>query len=225
VGKLHRANAATTRESITLRRSEYETAGLEAAELDPHPLRQWMRWYEDAAAAGVTEPNAVVLSTCDADGWPDARVVLVRDASEAGLSFFTNYDSKKGRDIATQPHVSMTSCWLDLHRQVRIRGVVEKITSEESDVYWASRPKESQLASAASPQSSEVHDRAELEHRVDALREQWSAVASVPRPDSWGGYRLIPHEVEFWQGRPARLHDRLCYRRSGDAWMIVRLAP
>ena len=213
------------RDEIARRRFDYETAGLDVADLSADPIEQWWAWYREAMEAGTTEPNAMVVSTVDADGAPDARFVLVRGVDERGFSFYGNYGSAKGQQVAATGVASLTFGWLQLHRQVRVRGTVASFGDAEADDYWASRPRDSQLASAASPQSSVIADRAELEERIVAQTRLWAGLEHVPRPDTWGGFRVVPHAIEFWQGRPARTHDRLRYRRAGDAWIIERLAP
>ena len=210
--------------SLRDRRVQYETAGLDLADLDPSPIVQWQRWYDQAAEGGVAEPNAMVVSTIADDGAPDARVVLVRGVDERGFVFFTNYDSAKGRQLADDPVAAATFAWLDLHRQVRVRGTVVTVGNEESDDYFASRPRDSQIGAWASPQSSPIADRDELMRRVAETTARFEG-GPVPRPERWGGFRLQPIEFEFWQGRPNRLHDRFRYRRSAGSWVIERLAP
>lgn len=206
------------------RRVQYETAGIDIGDLDADPVEQWACWHGDAVAAGVAEPNAMTLATIGADGVPDARIVLVRRADERGLEFFTNYRSAKSRQLDAQPAAAAVFSWLDLFRQVRVRGRVERIATVESDEYFASRPRPSQLGAWASPQSEEIVDRSVLDESVIAFDELF-ADGPVPRPEFWGGWRLVPIEWEFWQGRPSRLHDRLRYRLVDDTWQITRLAP
>ena len=211
--------------SLRDRRVQYETAGLDRGDLDDSPIAQWQRWYDQAAEAGVAEPNAMTVSTIADDGAPDARVVLVRAADDRGFVFFTNYDSAKGRQIADDPVAAATFAWLDLHRQVRVRGTVQRVSAEESDDYFASRPRDSQIGAWASPQSQPIDDRAALMARVEEATARFAG-GDVPRPAHWGGFRLRPSSIEFWQGRPNRLHDRFRYTRHADGpWLVERLAP
>ncbi len=212
-------------EQIASRRFDYETAGLDVADVDADPVQQWWRWYREAMEAEITEPNAMVVSTVDADGHPDARFVLVRSVDDKGISFYGNFGSAKGRQIAATGVASITWGWLQLHRQVRVRGTAHAFGDAEADEYWASRPRDSQLASAASPQSQVIADRDELDARIAEQTRLWAGVDAVPRPDTWGGFRVVPEVFEFWQGRPARTHDRLRYRRVDGAWLVERLAP
>ena len=213
-------------DSIRDRRVQYETAGLDVADLDADPIAQWQRWHDEALEAGVAEPNAMTLSTIGIDGTPDSRIVLVRGLDARGLVFYTNYDWAKSQQLDANPVASATFGWLDLHRQVRVRGPVERVSAEESDTYFSSRPRASQLGAWSSPQSDEIADRSVLDDLVAAAAERFVDVEVVPRPHNWGGWRLLPTEWEYWQGRPSRLHDRLSYRPvSGSTWDITRLAP
>lgn len=206
------------------RRVQYETDGLDRSDLRDDPVEQFRAWYEEAASAGVAEPNAFTLSTVDHSGRPNGRVVLARGADERGLVFYTNYSSVKSGEVAAAPFVAATFAWLDLHRQVRVRGAVERLAAAESDAYFASRPRESQLGAWASPQSSVIDDRSELDARLADVRRRFGD-GPVPRPADWGGWLIVPEEWEFWQGRPSRLHDRFRYERIDGGWTIKRLAP
>lgn len=208
------------------RRIQYETAGLNFDDLDESPVQQWHAWYVEAAEAELPEPNAMAVSTIDVEGMPDSRIVLVRGLDDDGLTFFGNYNSAKGQQIDANPVASAVFPWIGLHRQVRVRGSIEMLPRHESDAYFASRPRDSQLGAWASPQSEVIEGRDILNQRHAEFAEKFAGV-EVLRPPHWGGWLLVPEVFEFWQGRPNRLHDRFRYRRDDvtQDWVIERLAP
>lgn len=212
-------------DSIRDRRVQYETAGLDVDDVYADPMLQWQRWHDEAFDAEVAEPNAMTLGTVGLDGMPDARVVLARGADARGFAFYTNYNGAKSLQLDASATASAVFAWLDLHRQVRVRGTVERLTAAESDEYFASRPRGSQLGAWASPQSEVIGTRTELEARVTAAEQEFEG-RDVSRPGFWGGWLLVPTEWEFWQGRPSRLHDRLRFTRDAEGtWVVDRLAP
>jgi len=205
-------------------REAYELAGLEEADLADDPVAQFQQWFAEVEAAGYWEPNAMVLSTVTADGSPSARNVLLKRVDERGFVLFTNYTSDKATELEAARRAALTFSWTELRRQVRVVGDAQRLTDEESDHYWATRPRGSQLGAWSSDQSAVVADRATLERMFAEQQERWAG-REVKRPDHWGGYRVRPDTVEFWQGRPDRLHDRIRYRRGHDSWVVERRAP
>jgi pyridoxamine 5'-phosphate oxidase len=211
--------------TIDKRRKDHGLFNLCEEDLDPDPMRQFQSWFDQALLSEVPEVNAMALATATPEGRPSVRMVLLRGMDERGFTFFTNYESRKARELQANPFAAMVFFWHDLERQVRIEGQVERISADESDRYFEGRPAGSRLGAWASPQSAVIPGREILEARFGALESEY-AEGSIPRPENWGGYRLIPDAIEFWQGRPNRLHDRLRYtrRQQGD-WLIERLAP
>jgi len=205
-------------------RKDYLLNGLDKSDVMPNPVEQFRAWFEAAVEAGVPEPNAMHVSTVSADGRPDGRIVLIKDVSEGGFVFYTNYESRKGRELTERPVAALTFFYPELERQIRIEGQVEKVSAEESDAYFNSRPRASQIGAWVSNQSRVVDSREVLENRQRELEIQFDG-QTVPRPPHWGGFRVVPDMLEFWQGRPSRLHDRIRYRKEGEQWIIERLSP
>jgi pyridoxamine 5'-phosphate oxidase len=210
--------------TIATLRSDYDTEGLERVDVADDPIDQFKRWFAEATLAQLEEPNAMTLATVDAEGQPDARIVLLRGVDERGFTWYTNRNSRKGRELAVNPRAALVFVWLPLHRQVRVTGTVSIIDDAESDAYFATRPRDSQIGAWASAQSEVIADRSVLDEAVTALGQQY-ADSDVPRPPHWGGYRLAHETVELWQGRANRLHDRFRYTRDGGGWRIDRLSP
>jgi pyridoxamine 5'-phosphate oxidase len=205
-------------------RQDYAAFALDEKTMHAHPFEQFSSWFDQAAESGIAEPNAMTLATVDSYGMPHARVVLLKTLDETGFVFYTNYNSDKATQLAQNPNASLLFFWIELQRQVRISGTVKKVSATESDEYFSIRPRASQLGALVSPQSQVIPGREYLEQRFSLLGKQFSE-KPIDRPKNWGGYRLTPVRMEFWQGRPSRLHDRLVYEKSGNHWVIKRLAP
>jgi pyridoxamine 5'-phosphate oxidase len=205
-------------------RKDYSLSGLVEKDLAKDPFRQFERWFQEAEAAKLPEPNAMILSTATRDGRPSARTVLLKGLDGRGFVFYSNYESRKGRELESNARASLVFPWIALERQVIIEGAVTKLAREESEAYFHSRPLPSQLAAWASQQSSVVASRSVLENSLKALEKKYAG-QTVPLPPQWGGFRVAPETVEFWQGRRSRLHDRLRYRREKDGWIVERLSP
>lgn len=208
-------------------RRDYRQSELMEDSLCPHPIDQFKKWFKDALSAEILEPNAMILSTVNAEGQPSARVLLLKDFGENGFSFYTNYGSAKGHQIANNPRVAITFNWLELERQIRIEGIATKIAEGESDAYFYSRPIGSQMGALASQQSTPIANRAMLDSSLTTIETSINEGAELKRPSYWGGYLVVPHLMEFWQGRSNRLHDRIEYKLNpaSKLWTFVRLAP
>jgi pyridoxamine 5'-phosphate oxidase len=205
-------------------RREYSERAFNEESAETSPFRQFARWFEEAVGAGLHEPNAFALATADLEGRPSARFVLMKGLDDRGLTFYTNYESRKGREMAVNPQAAAVFWWPPLERQVRIEGTVETVSEEESDAYFRSRPPGARIGAWASHQSRTIGGRLLLEERIAELERRWPD-GNIPRPPHWGGYRIMPFLFEFWQGRPSRLHDRIRYRLEDGRWLIDRLAP
>ena len=205
-------------------RTDYRMASLSEGDVNADPIAQFNTWFAEAQRAEVAEPNAMVLGTCTAEGFPSTRVVLLKGVTENGFVFYTDYRSRKGRELDANPRAALCFFWQALERQVRIAGVVRRVSREESRAYFDSRPVGSRIGATASVQSSTLATREELEKRASDLQAQF-ADGNVPLPDHWGGYRVIPASIEFWQGRSSRLHDRILYSQTDEGWVTSRLSP
>jgi pyridoxamine 5'-phosphate oxidase len=210
---------------IAALRKEYTRDGLDERGINRDPIVQFSSWLSEAIAAEVLEPTAMVLSTVSSEGAPSSRVVLLKGLDGGAMHFYTNYDSRKGRELSHNPHAALLFFWPELERQVRIEGNVRRISPEASTAYFHSRPFESQLGAASSPQSQVISSRTELDQRFSELAAANAGRTAIERPAHWGGFALMPHTIEFWQGRPSRMHDRLRFRKADEAWTVERLAP
>jgi len=206
-------------------RKEYSLRSLHEKAIFPSPFKQFELWFNDALTAKVLEPNAMNLATVSENNRPSSRIVLLKGFTDAGFNFYTNYRSNKGKDLELNPFCALTFFWIELERQVRIEGAVERVSPENSDAYFKSRPLESQIGAWASPQSSVIASREIIDERFSSIKEKFKGQESLNRPSQWGGYIVKPFLIEFWQGRPNRLHDRIQYTLIDDAWRIDRLAP
>ncbi|MEY4935918.1 MAG: pyridoxamine 5-phosphate oxidase [Bacteroidota bacterium] len=207
-------------------RQDYRQKSLDLSDTEADAMGQFKKWFQEALNANILEPNAMTAATCSKAGKPSARIVLLKNVTEKGFTFFTNYDSKKGHDLAENPSIALVFNWLDLQRQIRIEGIAYPIEPHLSDEYFHSRPRASQLGAIASPQSQVVTDRAVLEKALQSVTNAHAEETTLPRPAHWGGYEVMPNRIEFWQGRRSRLHDRIVYTKlDNGTWERSRLAP
>jgi pyridoxamine-phosphate oxidase len=206
-------------------RRDFADRPLNESDVKLNPLEQYSIWFEEAVSSQILDPFAMCLSTASKKGVPSSRIVYMRDIIEEQFIFYTNYKSQKGLELAENPHAALNIHWAELERQIRIEGVVSKVESNVSDAYFKARPKESKIGAWASKQSNELDDRKQLEQKVSDLKKEYKGVEEIPRPDFWGGYQLNPTKIEFWQGRPSRLHDRIVFEKIENQWKIVRLSP
>jgi pyridoxamine 5'-phosphate oxidase len=213
-----------TKESLQNLRQEYRSAELLEQDVDQNPIQQFKKWFEQALNSKLYEPNVMTLATASAEGIPSARIVLLKGFDDDGFVFYTNYESHKGRELLENPHAALVFFWAELERQVRIDGVVTKVAPEVSTAYFHSRPQGSQIGALVSPQSQVINSREELENHITVLKNKYGE-QEIPRPGHWGGYLVKPTNIEFWQGRPSRLHDRIRYKLVDGNWIINRLAP
>ncbi|HRI80566.1 MAG TPA: pyridoxamine 5'-phosphate oxidase [Cyclobacteriaceae bacterium] len=211
--------------ALTDLRKEYAKAKLDAQNVSENPIVQFEKWFSEAQAAGIPEPNAMNLATVSGNGLPSSRIVLLKGVEEGKFIFYSNYQSQKGKELDENPVCALNFFWPELERQVRINGTATRISEDRSTQYFQSRPRDSQVGAWASPQSVAIRDRSIIEERVKEIEKRFAGLAVLPKPKQWGGYAVDPHEIEFWQGRPSRLHDRLSYTKVDNVWTITRLAP